>query len=466
MKVNCPTYRRLLSCERCLCLLVATVAAALSSMLGTARAEIFVTNIGDNSPGSGTIGKYTLAGATVNAALVSGLTGPLGIAVSGGHLFVLDSGNGTVGKYTPAGATVNASLITGLSQPLGIAVSGTDLFVANFNTNTIRKYTTSGTTVNASLVTGLSGPIGIAVSGTDLFVVNASIGTIGKYTTSGATVNAQLVSGLPSARGIAVSGGNLFVTNLGNGMGGSGTIGKYTTSGATVNAALITGLNSPWGIAVSGTNLFVTNRTTNTIGKYTTAGATVNASLVAGQGLDGPWSIAVPEPLQLTAAVSRKRHGGVATFDINLPLTGEPAVECRIGGASNNYALVFTFNNNLASGGADLTGTGAIGSISFVDNIMSVNLTGVADVQKITVTLIGMTDIFSQVLPDTAVSMNMLIGDTNGNKTVNVSDVAQTKAQSGSSVTVANFRTDVNVSGAITVSDIAQVKANAGHSVP
>jgi hypothetical protein len=64
------------------------------------------------------------------------------------------------------------------------------------------------------------------------------------------------------------------------------------------------------------------------------------------------------------------------------------------------------------------------------------------------------------------VSANMLIGDTNANKTVNVSDVAQTKGQSGLPVTAANFRTDVNASGTITASDIAQVKANSGNNLP
>ena len=97
---------------------------------------------------------------------------------------------------------------------------------------------------------------------------------------------------------------------------------------------------------------------------------------------------------------------------------------------------------------------------------MTVNLTGVADVQKITVTLSNVTDSFAHVLPDTAVSMNMLIGDTTGNKTVNASDVAQTKGQSGLPVTAANFREDVIPNGAINASDIAQVKANTGHTVP
>ncbi|PYU18576.1 MAG: hypothetical protein DMG30_27290, partial [Acidobacteria bacterium] len=52
--------------------------------------------------------------------------------------------------------------------------------------------------------------------------------------------------------------------------------------------------------------------------------------------------------LQLTGSVSRKTHGGAGTFDINLPLSGEPGVECRSGGG--NYTEVFTFNNNVVSG--------------------------------------------------------------------------------------------------------------------
>jgi hypothetical protein len=176
----------------------------------------------------------------------------------------------------------------------------------------------------------------------------------------------------------------------------------------------------------------------------------------------------VPIPaLQLTLAVSRKTHGDAGTFDIPLPLSGSPGVECRTGGATNDYTQVFAFTNNVVSGDASVTS--GIGSVSgtpvFSGNTMTVNLTGVANAQTLTVTLSGVTDEFSQVLPDTPVSVNMLIGDTNGNGMVNATDVAQTKGQVGQPVTSSNFRTDVNASGIISSTDVAIVKAHSGESI-
>ena len=51
-------------------------------------------------------------------------------AARGDIIFVTNFGNDTIGEYTTSGTTVNASLISGLSSPEGIAVSGSDLFVA------------------------------------------------------------------------------------------------------------------------------------------------------------------------------------------------------------------------------------------------------------------------------------------------------------------------------------------------
>ena len=97
---------------------------------------------------------------------------------------------------------------------------------------------------------------------------------------------------------------------------------------------------------------------------------------------------------------------------------------------------------------------------------MTVNLTGVADIQKITVALDAVRDAFGQTLPNRSVSVNMLSGDTTGNKTVNASDVAQTKVQSGAAVTASNFRTDVTVNGVINASDVNLVKSRSGSALP
>ncbi len=172
--------------------------------------------------------------------------------------------------------------------------------------------------------------------------------------------------------------------------------------------------------------------------------------------------------LQLASAVSRKMHGAAGTFDIPLPLTGSRGVECRSGGASGDYTLVFTFSNNVASGNAAVIGgTGTISGTPVVSgHTMTVNLTGVANVQTLTLNLSSVTDQFSQVLPDTQVPVDILIGDTNGNDMVNAGDVAQTKGQSGQPVTGGNFRTDVNANGSINAGDAAIVKSHSGESIP
>jgi hypothetical protein len=176
--------------------------------------------------------------------------------------------------------------------------------------------------------------------------------------------------------------------------------------------------------------------------------------------------LAAANHLLLTGAVSRKVHGAAGTFDIPLPLSGEPGVECR--STSGNHSVVFTFDNNIVSGNASVTsGTGSVsGSPTFSANTMTVNLTGVANAQKITVTLSGVTDTLAQTLPDTAVSMNVLAGDSTGNKTVNASDVSQVKAQSGAIVGAANFRTDIGANGSINASDVSFAKSQSGTNVP
>ena len=286
------------SSVRAICVLTVLAGILLAK---TAQGQIYVS-----SWNADTVGEYTTSGATVNAALVSGLNRPYGVALDGnGNLFVANQPSGTIGEYTTSGAVVNAALVSGLNTPLGLVSDGNGhLFVANEGNNTIGEYTTSGATVNAALITGLDYPFSLALDGAGhLFVANDGNGMVGEYTTSGATVNASLISvGFGGLWGIAADENNVFVSCLALGLSG-GSIGKYTTSGAVVNAALVSGLNCPLGLALDGNgDLFVASANSSSVGEYTTSGAVVNAALLS--GLDHPTFMAVvPEPSSAVLAV-------------------------------------------------------------------------------------------------------------------------------------------------------------------
>jgi hypothetical protein len=85
--------------------------------------------------------------------------------------------------------------------------------------------------------------------------------------------------------------------------------------------------------------------------------------------------------------------------------------------------------------------------------------------QYVTVTLSGIQDSYGQTFASASVVVGLLLGDTTGNGSVNASDVSQTKAQSGQSVTASNFREDVNINATINSSDIGLVKAQTGTSL-
>ena len=257
---------------------------------------------------------------------------------------------------------------------------------------------------------------------------------------------------------LAANGSKLFA------MGGDSTGGGFFDVSAQVDELETS--TWPSGSWISSPPNLPSARQANSAGFFTRG--RVGGEIWSTSGINGSFALLTEHlfrltPLQLTTAVSRKSHGGTP-FDITLPLTGAPGVECRAGSA---HTLVFTFTTNVASGSASVTaGTGVAGAATFSGNTMTVPLTGVTDQQQITVTLNNVTDVSAQVLPPTSVSMNVLLGDTTGNKTVNASDVSQTKLQSGIAISATNFRTDINVNGTINATDVSQVKLNTGHGVP
>jgi hypothetical protein len=278
-----PSILRLFRLSRSLLAL-----AALAALQTRAHGQVFISHYVSPSSSQGVVSEYSASGTVLNPALVP--DGDEDVAISGSNLYTLDN-DGTIGKYTLSGATVAATLATASSGAYGFAVSGSDIFVANDVLNTVEEYTTSGATVTKTLISGLTGVIDIDVSGSDLFLANN--GVISEYTTAGVLVNPTLLSGIVGSV-VVVSGSDLFVDNAAG-------IGEYTTAGATVNADLVPGPFVPGDVAVSGSDLLVGNGTTGTVAEYTLSGALVNPSFASGLNLDtgiavlnsvpeGPWN--------------------------------------------------------------------------------------------------------------------------------------------------------------------------------
>ena len=167
-----------------------------------------------------------------------------------------------------------------------------------------------------------------------------------------------------------------------------------------------------------------------------------------------------------TAVASRKTHD-ITNYDVDL-LPPASGIECRTGGPSGIFKMVVTFPLPVSVSGtpkASVTsGTGSVSNVTVNATQVTVDLTGVTNAQRLTVTLKGVSTGGGSV--NVPVNMAVLLGDTSANGTVNSSDISQTKTQSGRTVTSSNFRTDVTVSGSINSSDISIVKSKSGTALP
>jgi ligand-binding sensor domain-containing protein len=169
-------------------------------------------------------------------------------------------------------------------------------------------------------------------------------------------------------------------------------------------------------------------------------------------------------PLQMMSAVSRKTHGSGGNFDVELPLSWQAGVESRSGGGTGAHAIVFTLSNNIATASASVTaGSASVSGAPVISgNTIQVNLMNVVDAQTVTLSLSNVSDAFGQTLPGTTVTAGFLLGDTNGDRTVNAADALQTRSRSGQATDTANFRSDVNTDGGLNAGDTAIVRARSG----
>jgi RHS repeat-associated protein len=167
----------------------------------------------------------------------------------------------------------------------------------------------------------------------------------------------------------------------------------------------------------------------------------------------------------LQGAVSRKVHGTAGTF--NLPLgnsTSDPTTEPRFG---PTHAIVFTFDGVVTAGAASVTeGTATAGTPTFSGNELVVLLTGVSDVQYVTVAISNVSTAGGGTGGSGSTRIGFLAGDVNQNRVVSLADLGLVNAQLAQLVTASNFLKDVNASGTLTLADKGLTNARLTHALP
>ena len=91
------------------------------------------------------------------------------------------------------------------------------------------------------------------------------------------------------------------------------------------------------------------------------------------------------------------------------------------------------------------------------------NLTGIANAQRITLTLFGVND--GTNIGNIDIPIGVLLGDANGDGVVNSGDSTQTRSRAGQAANATSFRSDVNLDGTINSGDAFIVRARSGTSV-
>jgi len=165
--------------------------------------------------------------------------------------------------------------------------------------------------------------------------------------------------------------------------------------------------------------------------------------------------------LMLVSAASRKKHGNAGMFDIDLPLTGTPGVECRVGnGGTFLQTIVFTFSEAVTSvSGTTTTTCGRVNSTTISGSTVTVELGHVScDDSDITMTVPGVTGASGSV--DASATITLRTGDVNADGVVNDTDLKEIKMNVGRGlVNDDNFRDDITVDGKVNHGDTTLEKS-------
>jgi hypothetical protein len=195
----------------------------------------------------------------------------------------------------------------------------------------------------------------------------------------------------------------------------------------------------------------------NTDNSYPPATYTISGNNICSAGNIAPVS-----------AVSRKTHGTAGTFDIDLPLIGQPGIEDRTSPTAGNHQVVVTFSAPVTVQNMTVTpgpgGTATPNGLSVSNSQVKIKLTHVSNAQTLTIKLIGVSD--GTRSGNVSIPMSVLLGDVNADRRVDGNDVSEVQSHTRQAVDSTNFRDDVNITGTIDGNDVSITQGQTRTSLP
>lgn len=184
------------------------------------------------------------------------------------------------------------------------------------------------------------------------------------------------------------------------------------------------------------------------IGLSSNATTWMRAGMLACLTAQGPYPV---------TAVSRKNHGLAGVFDIDV--RNPAAVECRSAGPTT---LIVSFDGPIqGAGGLDasdvLLSSGAVTGVAIAANTLTVQMTGTADASLLNVSFPGILDAVNHPC-NARLCFAVLVGDTNGDRAVNLSDMLAVRDSLNAAAVPANFRRDLSADGQVNLSDMLAVR--------
>ncbi|MBL0125820.1 MAG: hypothetical protein IPP88_25250 [Betaproteobacteria bacterium] len=409
-------------------------------------------------------GSGTITGTGINCGLDRTETVPAGTLVT---LTASPAVGSSFSGWSGGGCTGNGTCIVTVSTATSVAATFT---LQQFNLNIVPSGTGTGTVTSTPIgincgvactfpfnfgtpVTLTAAPsVGstfIGWSGGGCSGTGTCIVTISAITNVTATFNITATApGAPTINSAVPGNGQATVSFSPPASDGGSPITGYTVS---CSGNLGVGTISPIVVSplTNGVSYSCTVTATNIIGPGVASGAL---------GVT-PTGVA---PLALNSVWSRKNHpvAGVQEIqiDTNALIGGLVTVEPRLIGAG--HQIVFRFNNTVNS---VLTSAVTTGSATHTINgsEVVVTLTGVADNQRVTVSLGNVNGSLNS-----QASMGFLVGDVSNSRSVNSSDISAVKAHGGQTISGSNFRYDLNADGVFNQTDISAAKARSGRVIP